>query len=619
MSGLSENPEVRVAGNDVSCSQDGDHSQEFDSSKLTCRDIKADVVVFETPKSSKGVSINVYNSCIQGSCSCVYMLGGNRTQLMPCRFAALIFSGNPPTEMDWKVFEVILHGVDITEGEIESYECQNYKSILSQGNKEKMDDIIASEIESGAMSLVEDKPHCIHALGAVPKPDGGIRPITDCSRPEGISINDHVNPSDLKFTYKNIDNVTDMLNHGDYMSVIDIKNAYRCVSVNPEQIRYQGLSWEIEGEQRYLIDNRLCFGLRCGPYFFNLISEFIHDKLVQLYNIRLVNYLDDYLTMCNSYEGCLENQRLVIAMLRFVGFQVSWKKVTAPSQKTVYLGIEIDSNLMCISLPEVKVLKMKRMVKEFHGRRSASKKQLERLTGLLAHCATVMKGGRTYCRRLYDLEKIASKLRGRYIRISSEARKDLEWWLGCAPFFNGRSVIKKPVFCFTPTTDASKKGFGAHCGRDWFAGSWYKDWSDDSECGHYISPPSDLPDSELDNINVLELYPVLLVLLVERWGPLCESHKLVLITDNLQVLHMVRTGRSVNSTCMSWLRKLFWLSVQYDLEFESEYITSKDNICADTLSRLMYSDCSDKLEELLLGFDLCCKDILLDRFRESSP
>lgn len=552
-------------------------------------------MVFKTPKSTKGISIDIFNTCITGSCSCV------------------IFVDRIPTEQELKVFEVILHGADLVNSHVEPYECGNYDSILTPENKEKMDDIVASEILSGAMSLVEDKPHCIHALGAVPKPDGGIRPITDCSRPWGTSINDNMETSELKFTYKGIDTVVDMLNPGDYMCVIDIKNAYRCVSVNPDHKKYQGLSWEVDGVQRYLIDNRLCFGLRCGPYVFNLISEFIHDKLVELYNLRLVNYLDDYLTMCSTYEGCLENQRLVISMLRYVGFQVSWKKVTAPSQKTVYLGIEVDSNQMCITLPHVKVQKMKKLVKEFYGRRSASKKQLERLTGLLAHCATIMKGGRTFCRRLYDLEKVASKMKGKFIRISSEAKKDLQWWHSCAPIFNGRSIIQKPSFCFHPTSDASKKGFGAHCGRDWFAGSWSEDWGDNSVCGHFVPPPSDLPEEELGNINVLELFPVLHA--IERWGPICVSHKIVLITDNLQVLHMIRSGRSCNSTCMTWLRKIFWLSVKYDLEFVSEYIPSQDNTCADTLSRLSYPDTQGKLDDLLLDVDLCCKGILLDRFR----
>lgn len=260
--------------------------------------------------------------------------------------------------------------------------------------------------------------------------------------------------------------------------------------------------------QYYLIDNRLCFGLHCGQYFFNLISELVHDKLVEMYDIRLVNYLDDYITMCSSYEECLENQWLVIAMLRYVGFQVSWKKVTAPSHKTLYLGIEIDSQNMCITLPNMKVQKMRTLVKEIQGKKSASKKQLEKLTGLLAHCATVMKGGRTYCRRLYDLEKVASKIKSRYVRISAEAMKDLKWWAGCAYLFNGKSIIHKPLFCFSPTSDASRMEFGAHCGRDWFVGTWSGNLGLVTPWGHELQTPDELLPEDLEN--VLELYPVLL-------------------------------------------------------------------------------------------------------------
>ena len=39
------------------------------------------------------------------------------------------------------------------------------------------------------MSLSDVKTVCIHALGAVSKPDGSIRPITDCSRPVNNSVN----------------------------------------------------------------------------------------------------------------------------------------------------------------------------------------------------------------------------------------------------------------------------------------------------------------------------------------------------------------------------------------------------------------------------------------------
>lgn len=41
---------------------------------------------------------------------------------------------------------------------------------------------------------------CIHSIGAVMKPDRNVRPITDCSRPEGDCLNDNMEDMHLKFT-----------------------------------------------------------------------------------------------------------------------------------------------------------------------------------------------------------------------------------------------------------------------------------------------------------------------------------------------------------------------------------------------------------------------------------
>ena len=71
------------------------------------------------------------------------------------------------------------------------YEFENYKSVYESENKAKLDSIIGKELAEGYLKFVSNKPTCIHSMGAVPKPDGGIRPITDCSmlivlRPKGV-------------------------------------------------------------------------------------------------------------------------------------------------------------------------------------------------------------------------------------------------------------------------------------------------------------------------------------------------------------------------------------------------------------------------------------------------
>lgn len=223
------------------------------------------IMVVVTPKSSKGVTVNVYKDCIDGKCSCKYVLGGNVTQLKPCRFASLIYVGREPTQNELFLFESIIHGVDTVSSDVQSYECGNYNSILSPENKGKMDDIVNSELANGYLSVAKSKPLCVHTLGAVSKPDGGIRPITDCSRPVGVSVNSNVDGLPLGFQYKSIDDVVDILEKDDFLGAVDVKKAYRSVSINPEHVKYQGIKWNVDGTDMYLSDHRLCFGLRCGP------------------------------------------------------------------------------------------------------------------------------------------------------------------------------------------------------------------------------------------------------------------------------------------------------------------------------------------------------------------
>lgn len=209
--------------------------------------------------------------------------------------------------------------------------------------------------------------------------------------PEGISVNSHVEGFPISVKYKSIDDVVEILEQYDYMGVVDIKSAYRSVSINPSHVKYQGLNWEFDDGIKYLVDRRLCFGLKCGPHYFSVISDFVQTKLIEMYNIRVINYLDDYITLAKTEEGCWENQLKVIRLLRYLGFQISWNKVTNPAQVTKYLGIEISIKLE-LRLPMCKVVKMLESVRSCQSKSVVTKKELQRLTGLLAHCATVVKG-----------------------------------------------------------------------------------------------------------------------------------------------------------------------------------------------------------------------------------
>ena len=263
--------------------------------------------MFETDSSPSGHAVKVYDVCASGVCSCKYYLAGDKTQLKPCRFAYILsLCTKEGKEAFTPLFHDICDGFKIVDEECNvsslSYDCKNYLSVLTKENKPKMDKIIRKELSEGFMKVVDKKTKCIHSLGAVPKPNGEIRPITDCSMPLHESVNSHCENLIEEFKYKSVENVLSMLNVHDYLAVVDIKAAYRALSIYPDHKQLLGQRWSLDNNEIYIEDGRMCFGLRVGPMQFNKVSEFIYSILSDLYGIQIVNYLDDFIVVASSKE-----------------------------------------------------------------------------------------------------------------------------------------------------------------------------------------------------------------------------------------------------------------------------------------------------------------------------
>lgn len=107
-----------------------------------------------------------------------------------------------------------------------------------------------------------------------------------------------------------------------------------------------------------------------------------------------------------------------------------------PSRYPKFLGNILDLNDMVFCLPEEKLARAERAVSALILKTWVSYKVIERVTGYLAHCATIVKGGKTFCRRIYSFMK-ATKGRRR-VRISENIGLDLHWWSSFLRVFNGR-------------------------------------------------------------------------------------------------------------------------------------------------------------------------------------
>ena len=594
------------------------HSDTAKSNEKTLENNEHLTAIF-SELSPMGTIVNVYQDCVNGNCKCTYLIGNVRSQLKPCRFASLILNESAGlrdkyVELLWGVTD----GFPIVDSTPQTYECENYNSITAPGPSEKMTNILLKELKEGFVTKVEEKPVCIHSLGAVPKGDNGIRNITDCSRPVGISVNYHCDSLLENFCFKSVEDVVDLLGPGDYMSVIDIKAAYRAVPIREAHRKFQGFSWELEDNKCWFVDNRLCFGLRLGPKYFNYISNFVYDVLTELYGLNVVNYLDDFIAVAPSMSDCNVARDKVVGMLRFLGFHVAYEKLVSPSQIVTYLGIVIDSLRMELRLPDGKLTKLTDLVGNIEGKNRVSKKDLQILGGLLSHCSHIVKGGKIFCKNVYKLYKEMVNKNLRYVNLTTEVKDDLRWWKRFCKFFNGSMRIVEDAHDHPMVSDSSLKGFAVYMNDDWVAGVW-----DDNDYINVVSPCSHvgsrplMENFEKDNINVLELWPIVVGL--KRWANLLKNKSLDVFTDNTQVMFMLLNGGSVNKCCCNWLREIFWLTAIYNIKLTPKYINTKSNLVADTLSRVIYPATASKIVEYLYGSNLCCLDLLFESCRASQP
>lgn len=139
----------------------------------------------------------------------------------------------------------------------------------------------------------------------------------------------------------------------------------------------------------------------------------------------LVNYLDDYILFGDSFESCQYAQKVLISVLISLGFFIAWDKCSSPCRVTRYLGIIFDSIHMQLRLPSEKLYSLHKELVFFKNRTRATLHQLQRLCGLLAHAAKLVRGGRTFSRRLID--KLSGLTENKRVRLGSEFHKDILW------------------------------------------------------------------------------------------------------------------------------------------------------------------------------------------------
>ena len=279
-------------------------------------------------------------------------------------------------------------------------------------------------------------------LGVIPKGSSGKwRLILNLSAPEGLSVNDGIALPPCSSEFVGVADAALEVARcgcGTLMGKVDVKTAYRNIPIHPNDWWLLGMRWE----GGLFVDTTLPFGLPLAPKIFTAVADGV-ERILKAEGVDFViHYLDDFFVVGapNSYE-CEANLLKLLEVFARLGLPVAVHKLEGLEVCLTFLGFELDSVAMELRLPVRKLCELQELISAWQGRRSCLRSELESLVGKLAHACTVVRPGKTFLRRMFEL---LSGVRQPYhhIRLNVAFRSDLMWWVVFLETWNGVSLLR---------------------------------------------------------------------------------------------------------------------------------------------------------------------------------
>ena len=141
-----------------------------------------------------------------------------------------------------------------------------------------------------------------------------------------------------------------------------------------------------------------------------------------------VHYLDDFLIVAHPASNqCRDDLRRLLDVFTHLRVPIAEDKLEGPTTSLWFLGIELDSDRMVLCLPQEKLSKLHILLARWRLWRYCQIGDLRSLVGKLQHASKVVRPGRTFLHRMFELLK-GSRGRRPLIRLNAAFRSDLAWW-----------------------------------------------------------------------------------------------------------------------------------------------------------------------------------------------
>ena len=299
------------------------------------------------------------------------------------------------TQDQWIHQVVKGYEIELSSPPPDRHPCPPYQ--MDRSREETLNQEVTKLIQKGVVEEVQlDQLGFSSPMLVVPKKGGKWRPVINLRLLNQYVVKPHFKMEDIR-------SLKDIIQEGDQIAKLDLKDAYFSVPMAQNSKRLLQFQWK----SQLLQFTCLPFGLSSAPYVF---TKLLRPVLTSLRDqgIRCLMYLDDMLILGKTPQELNHNFCLSKSLLTTLGFSVNEEKSSAgPTQELEFLGFLIDSKQMTLSVTEEKLRSLISQCKRLLGAQQTTIRQLAHVIGLMTSMKPTILPAPLHYRALQELKNTA--------------------------------------------------------------------------------------------------------------------------------------------------------------------------------------------------------------------
>ena len=474
---------------------------------------------------------------------------------------------------NWWVLDSVKNGVKLQFDSVPIMHDTPTEFYGNKDNENVIDKEVTELLGKGAIELVDNQdnnPNVFYSrIFVVPKKEKGKwRAVLDLRDFNNFVTKKH-------FKMEGLQEVREALHKGDYMTRIDLTDAYYHVKINKQYRDYLRFRWK-GNIYRY---TGLVMGITSAPRIFTKIMKEVITVARSL-GVRCVFYIDDIIIIAHNIQEAYIHTKIVMQILTKLGFTINYKKSElVPKQKIEFLGFMVNSIEMTIEVTNAKLKVILKMLKNLVNNKTCTIRHLAKVIGKLVALSPAIFPAKLYCRSLMQDRKLAYLNSGDWdgiVTIGENSIIELNWWLSSVKEWNGISVInEKPGS--VGHTDASGIGWAFVLNNKYVVFGLWRSYQ-----------------RNFTN-NAREMYAIYLGLC--SLAKLLHGQVVSIFTDNFVTLCYINHQGGSSNFLTFIARKIWNVCFNNNIKLQVEFIPGKQNTLADMWSRFRAERYDFELEQ----------------------